>query len=107
MSEPSAEALALLEAEPPVRVGVKGEPLPPETTGELRAAIDAAGIGDEGELFSAFASVLSFPDWFGGNWDALLDCLRDVGGDERPAAVTLVVEDAGRCSPGHPGPPCC
>lgn len=96
MSEPSGEALALLEAEPPVRVGVKGEPLPPETTGELRAALDAAGIGDEGELFSALASVLSFPDWFGGNWDALLDCLRDVGaGGERPAAVTLVVEDAG------------
>ncbi len=96
MSEPAAEALALLEAEPPLRVLTGEAELPAAREGEVRARISGAEIGDEGELFSALAAALSFPAWFGGNWDALLDCLREVGSnDQRPDAVTLVVEDAG------------
>jgi RNAse (barnase) inhibitor barstar len=96
MNEPPGDALALLEADPPVRVLRDEGSLPPEGGGEIRARIAGAGIAGEEELFSALAASLSFPDWFGRNWDALLDCLREVGvGDQRPAAVTLVVEDAG------------
>ena len=29
-------------------------------------------------VFEAFAHALSFPAWFGGNWDALEDCLVDL-----------------------------
>jgi hypothetical protein len=95
MSEPS-EPLALLEAEPPVRVIGQGDVPTKPRPGELRAAIDGSRIGDEQDLFSALAAELSFPDWFGANWDALLDCLRDLGaGGEAPDAVTLLVEDAG------------
>ncbi len=95
MSDPS-EPLALLEAEPPVRVIGHGDVPTKPRPAELRAAIDGSMIGDEQDLFSALAAALSFPDWFGANWDALLDCLRDLGsGGEAPDAVTLLVEDAG------------
>ncbi len=96
MSEPAAAALALLEADPAVRVLADESSLPPEAgSGEIRARISGAGISGEEELFSALAAELSFPEWFGANWDALLDCLRDLGrGGDGPAAVTLLVEDA-------------
>lgn len=35
------------------------------------------GAGKEAML-AAFATALEFPDWFGGNWDALEDCLTDL-----------------------------
>lgn len=40
--------------------------------------IDGATIRVKQELFSAMAKALRFPDWFGANWDALNDCLRDL-----------------------------
>jgi RNAse (barnase) inhibitor barstar len=43
----------------------------------------------EGELFEALSSALELPDFFGRNWDALEECLRDL---EEP--VTLVVRNA-------------
>lgn len=30
------------------------------------------------DLFTTFALVLEFPEYFGNNWDALTDCLRDL-----------------------------
>jgi hypothetical protein len=36
------------------------------------------GISHEAELFSQFRRAAVFPTWFGNNWDALLDCLRDL-----------------------------
>ena len=38
-----------------------------------------AGIQSKGELLEALARAGQFPEYFGGNWDALLDCLRDFG----------------------------
>lgn len=38
-----------------------------------------AGIQSKGELLKALARAGQFPEYFGGNWDALLDCLRDFG----------------------------
>jgi RNAse (barnase) inhibitor barstar len=43
----------------------------------------------EGELFDALTAALALPDYFGRNWDALDECLRD-----REEPVTLVVRDA-------------
>lgn len=40
---------------------------------------DAAQIDlKEGNALRAIAQALRFPDWFGGNWDALEDCLGDL-----------------------------
>lgn len=35
------------------------------------------GIADREALFDALAEALSFPDYFGRNWDAVADCLSD------------------------------
>lgn len=34
-------------------------------------------IADRDALFDALAEALSFPDYFGRNWDAVADCLSD------------------------------
>ncbi len=42
------------------------------------AEIDLSGCRDKDAALSRIAHALEFPDWFGGNWDALADCLRDL-----------------------------
>ena len=37
-----------------------------------------AGIRSKADLLAVLASAGHFPDYFGGNWDALQDCLRDL-----------------------------
>ncbi|HET7800470.1 MAG TPA: barstar family protein [Humibacillus xanthopallidus] len=49
--------------------------------------VGAAGAGtDKAGVLQAFATDLDLPDWFGHNWDALLDALRDL---EVPRGQTL------------------
>ena len=44
-----------------------------------------AGIQSKAALLDALSDALCFPDYFGGNWDALDECIRDLswlpGGD--------------------------
>ncbi|QYY31138.1 MULTISPECIES: barstar family protein [Cupriavidus] len=40
-------------------------------------AVLPTGIATKSVLLEALASVLAFPAYFGSNWDALFDCLRD------------------------------
>jgi len=40
--------------------------------------LDAASWHSSAIMLADFAAALSFPDYFGGNLDALVDCLRDV-----------------------------
>jgi len=42
------------------------------------ARIDLGGAEDKQALLGQLAQALGFPDWFGGNWDALEDCLCDL-----------------------------
>ena len=49
--------------------------------------IDAAG----GTVFEAMARALHFPAWFGGNWDALEDCLSDLSWREGDGRVLLLL----------------
>jgi len=63
--------------------------------------LDCTTITSRRELHRALAQTLRFPDWYGGNLDALFDCLTDL---ETPTALTLtgwhtleeVLEEYGR-----------
>jgi hypothetical protein len=47
--------------------------------GVFCAEIDGSRIDSEESLFLEIGRALQFPDYFGQNWDALIDCLRDLG----------------------------
>ena len=67
---------------------------------ELRVArIDLEGVADKGALLERISAVLEFPAWFGRNWDALLDCLRDLSWSKARGHV-LLFENAERLSAG-------
>ncbi|MFD0739745.1 barstar family protein [Lysobacter koreensis] len=55
--------------------------------------IDLRGCVDKDEALARFARALGFPGWFGGNWDAFSDSLRDLSW--LPAAgYLLLIEHA-------------
>jgi len=64
---------------------VKTYPAGAHTLGELvhaslaigREPFAVPGAPDKAETLNAFAAALDFPAWFGGNLDALNDCLGD------------------------------
>lgn len=43
------------------------------------AQVDLQGADSKEALLERMALALGFPAWFGGNWDALEDCLGDLG----------------------------
>ena len=45
-------------------------------------------------LMERIAGALAFPHWFGGNWDALEDCLTDLSWS-KAAGHVLLIEGAG------------
>jgi RNAse (barnase) inhibitor barstar len=51
-----------------------------------------ASIASEKELFDTLASLLDFPDYFGENWDAFAECVRDLSWLS-PGRVVLVHVD--------------
>ncbi|MGP3966006.1 barstar family protein [Nonomuraea sp. 3N208] len=58
------------------------------STGPAPAVIDGRACRTRAAFFEEVARALRFPDYFGRNWDALTDCLRDTG------AIALIVEHA-------------
>jgi RNAse (barnase) inhibitor barstar len=44
--------------------------------------LDGADIHDKEQFLNRAAAVLSFPDYFGNNWDAFEDCLTDMSWHE-------------------------
>lgn len=58
------------------------------TTDPAPAVVDGRACRTRAAFFEEAARVLDFPEYFGRNWDALLDCLRDVG------AVAVIVAHA-------------
>jgi len=51
--------------------------------------VDLAGARDKDGLLAAIGRDMAFPEWYGRNWDALADCLADLGW--RPAEGYLVL----------------
>jgi hypothetical protein len=54
----------------------------------LEVSLD--GVADKDALLRQFAASLGFPDWFGGNWDALEDCLTDLSWHAAAGFVLLL-----------------
>jgi len=54
------------------------------------AGIDLYGLTDRYQLFKEIAAKLSFPSYFGMNWDALLDCLTDMQVNTTVGYVILI-----------------
>ena len=50
-----------------------------EEAGIFVAQIDGRSVVSADSLFDALSSALRFPAYFGRNWDAVIDCLRDFG----------------------------
>ncbi|HEY2794380.1 MAG TPA: barstar family protein [Micromonosporaceae bacterium] len=44
----------------------------------LMRVVDGGTMTDRASMFEEFAVACDFPSWFGGNWDAFADCLRDL-----------------------------
>lgn len=70
-----------------------------DVTQEVHAALESEGIvwfdlnvgGSQGreDLLRGLAEAMRFPDYFGMNWDAVIDCLRDL--DDRVPAEGYVL----------------
>ena len=56
--------------------------------------VSLAGCSETSEVLARFQEELEFPDWFGGNWDALNDCLTDFSW-RKAVGYLLVVEKPG------------
>ncbi len=54
------------------------------------ARIDLSGIAAKEALLAAIAEALDFPRWFGGNCDALEDCLADLSWSKAAGHVLLI-----------------
>jgi len=62
-----------------------------QAAGCLVLRIDLSAARDKDGLLAAIGDALRFPDWFGHNWDALADCLLDMGW--LPATGYVVILD--------------
>ena len=54
--------------------------------------IGLSGAAGKEALMERLARALEFPRWFGGNWDALEDCLSDLSWREAPGWVLILRE---------------
>lgn len=80
-----------------IRSGRAGIFAAPRVLGPLRAAakragiawhdLDLAGVRDRDAFLRRCARVFPLPDYFGNNWDALHECMRELAGSGSPGAV--------------------
>jgi hypothetical protein len=57
-------------------------------------ALDGAAISDGPALLKALGQALAFPAYYGANWDAAEECLRDLG-ERYPQGCALLIDRAG------------
>lgn len=67
--------------------------LPGDVFGDAWTVPIPAGISIKMELLAAVAGALKFPGYFGWNWDAFDECLRDLSWIETPRQIVLVHND--------------
>ncbi len=65
------------------------------------ADIGGGAVHTEEELFQAVAGAFRFPDYFGNNWDALDECLRDLDWLSGENGYVLIVRNSEHQWRGH------
>ena len=78
MSEPDLTAPAASPGESVHEAVSAPDPAELEAAGVRVAAIDGTAVESKQDLMSALSEALELPDYFGGNWDALDEVLRDL-----------------------------
>jgi RNAse (barnase) inhibitor barstar len=61
--------------------------------GLFATAVSLRDVATKEALLSNISTAMSFPSYFGANWDALNDCLRDLSW-LKPKGVLLVLEES-------------
>ncbi|MDD5388679.1 MAG: barstar family protein [Gallionellaceae bacterium] len=56
--------------------------------------LDGRLLGDKASLLAALGWTLHFPDYFGGNWDALDECLADLSWHAGPLRLLITHADS-------------
>jgi len=56
--------------------------------------IEIKKVQDKADFLNRIAQALSFPDWFGMNWDALNDCLGDLDWLPAKTGYVLIFENS-------------
>ena len=72
-----------------------------EHAGLARWAVDLAGVRTKEALLAKLAQRLGFPEWFGGNWDALNDVLAEQAW-QQPHGIVLTLERCGDLAGADP-----
>jgi len=58
----------------------------------FQPVLDGRALDDKQSLLAGIARALEFPEYFGENWDALEECLSDMGW--RDGEISLLIEHA-------------
>lgn len=72
-----------------------------ERAGLARWRVDLAGVRTKEAFLARLAERLAFPEWFGGNWDALNDVLAERAWNES-RGVLLALERCGELAAADP-----
>ncbi|MDP2431000.1 MAG: barstar family protein [Pseudomonadota bacterium] len=56
--------------------------------------LDGRLLGDKESLLAALGRELHFPDYYGGNWDALDECLADLSWHTGPLRLLITHADS-------------
>jgi hypothetical protein len=59
----------------------------PDPIGTAADVIIDESVRDKQQLLEVIARGLDFPEYFGKNWDALVDCLSDMSWVTQPATI--------------------
>jgi len=72
--------------------------------GMLVYRVDIDHAHGKQDFLARVSRAMHFPDWFGGNWDAFADCLKDLSwteGDGTPRGWVVILERSKHYCDGH------